>query len=629
MARAVQDTLRRGGHLFVEAGTGSGKTLAYLLPLLQFSAREDVRVVVSTDTRSLQSQILKNELPAVESLLGRGLRAEICLGAANYVCKRKLDLALRDGSLAADPGIDLADLNAWASASASGIREEYHGNVAARSWRQIVRNPDDCLASRCPNYSESFYFVARERWRQARLLIVNHSLLSAHLAVGGQLLPEFDALVVDEAHRLPETIVRSFTAEAGYKDMHDALLRRGPSAGVALQALDALLRELQSEMAGAGATRLRPRQSFSWPSLVALIEQLAALRKDLSFQLESTEREQELELGLPAEERGARQLKRLEIQTEIDRLAVYERLLGALGGGPRKNEAFWMEINSDRSDITMYLAPLESGEILAERLLDKCSVVFCSATLAASGADPFRFFRRESGLEALIQRGGRAGGELILDSPFDFPNRCLIYLPQRMPDPQDDQQFGEASAKICDALLQTTGGGAFLLYTSIRALEQGARLLRQLDPERELLLQTELGAARSLARFRETANGVLLGLATFWQGVDIPGDQLRLVVLMRIPFRPPDEPLLQARMERLREEGVDPFHELQIPQAALSLKQGFGRLLRRIEDRGAVAILDPRLRQRAYGARLLESLPPARPVHSLAEFQSAWKQLFG
>lgn len=632
MARSVQQALQSQRPLLVEAGTGSGKTLAYLLPLLHYAIETKQRVAVSTDTRSLQRQILERELPAAQAILGEQIRAEICLGAANFICKRKLKAAIDEGSFTADGRLDLNHFLEWESHSHSGIRDEYPGFASGAFWARITRNPDDCLGQRCSNYDESYYFLARERWRNARLLILNHSLLAAHLAVGAQLLPEFAALVVDEAHRFPEAVQRAFAVEASVHQVQETLLQRGPGASAGIQALTVLRRELERDFRLPPGGRLRPTQPYASEAAAALLDQIRAALRALQREIAAFESDQELDLGLPTEERNRRNLQRLDLEKQSGALQSQARLLAALIGGVAEKEAFWLSRGAERDELNLHLAPIDVGPLIADGLHSRGATIFCSATLTATGADPFRYFRRQVGLEekgaASAEAAGGVHGELQLHSPFDYARRCLLYLPEGLPDPKEEIGYLRAAADECARLLALSDGGAFLLYTSARALEASAELLREKLPDCEWIVQTELGPVRSLARFRELSNPVLLGLASFWQGVDIPGDRLRLVVINRLPFRVPDDPVLQAQTELLRQAGRDPFVELQLPQAALALKQGFGRLLRSNADRGAVVILDPRIRTRRYGHALLESLPPARQVHDWSEFELLWGELF-
>lgn len=640
MARAVDRAVRESGVLLVEAGTGVGKTLAYLLPLLDYAERENLRVAVSTETRSLQQQILEKDLPIVERILGRRIHAELCLGASNYVCKRKLEEGLLSGSVGPEMADHIDGVLDWLRESSTGVRQEYRGYASPAFWSKFTRDPDDCLGSRCHNFDTSYYFLARERWRRARLLILNHSLLSAHLAVGGQLLPEFAALVVDEAHRFPEVFHRSFIESMSFEEMEEAFFSLGSEGTPALRALEGFRSGVLAAVDPGARGQLRIRGGVPVPAGEGFSAELARAEAHLERRLNDLASQSELGLGEDRDERARASLDQLETQARLGRLQILRRLLNALLDGPTRDQVLWIareekrERSNDRADYRIHLAPVEPAELVREKLYPIVgSVAFTSATLAGQGARPFDYIARELGLGEFGSdtRGGRRR-ELQLDSPFDYRKRCLLYLPADMPDPsQAEAEFHRAAAREVRRLADLSRGGAFVLFTSARSLREVQRLIEEeLDetPEWELVSQLEAGPSPALHRFRSSSHAVLFGLATFWQGVDIPGDQLRLVTLVRLPFRVPDDPPLAARMERVEEQGGQAFRDLQLPQATLSIKQGFGRLIRSHADRGAVAILDPRLRTRRYGREILAALPPAARHDSFESLAKAWGALF-
>lgn len=636
MAHAVARALGESRHLIVEAGTGVGKTLAYLVPLVDFAEKNDLRVVVSTETRALQQQILEKDMPTVERLLGRPIHAEVCLGAGNFVCKRRLANVLQEGEV--DPGMmdRLSAFLDWEQKTEIGTRQDFPGSVPGEFWSKIQRDPDDCLASRCPNYRISYYFVAREFWKKARVLIVNHSLLAAHFAAGGRLLPEFQALVVDEAHRFPEIFHTAFSERCTIRELGELAGRAGASG----RDLNRLALALQSELGEAFPLEvgrsLRISEQTQLPVMPDLL--LALDRALLAVGRKLDEIRAQLELLSTAEEEIPASVEQMETAALHARLSAHKQLLARLLQPPRKDEVLWIERPMRGDDRVLHCAPVDPGPLVRDNLLAEIRpVVFTSATLATPGRNPFAYFARELGLRSGDSAGGEPEADNVqLSSPFRYEENALLYAPRPpLADPaRAEAEFHRGVARQVRELTLASNGGAFVLFTSRRSLEAVERELRRgsasafesgadFDPfPLPLISQSESGPHRAISLFRETTDAVLLGLATFWQGIDIPGDQLRMVILVRLPFRVPDDPLLSARIDRLREGGGEPFMEIQLPHAALQLKQGFGRLIRSVEDRGVVAILDPRLRTKRYGADLVSVLPPARRTTDLHEVRA-------
>ncbi|RMD80685.1 MAG: ATP-dependent DNA helicase [Gammaproteobacteria bacterium] len=606
LAARVAEALATGGGpapatLVCEAGTGTGKTLAYLLP----AALSGRRVVVATGTRTLQDQIFEGELPRLRRVLaaeGLPLRAALLKGRANYLCLHRLALhgegRLRDRREAAWWRV----LEAWSRRTRTGDLAEVEGIPEdAPLWPRVTSTADSCLGQACPRHQDCFVLRARRRAQRAELVVANHHLLLADLALRGEghgeLLPEAEAVVVDEAHQLPEAALRFLDEGLGAGRLlelaRDSVAEHRREAGD-LPALEAAARGLEEAVAACRLALGPEGRRAPWEALDGgarrALAGMAASLGELAAVLEGAAPRGE---GLAHCLRRAREL--------LARLEALE--------GEREDRVRWFETFA--RGFALHHSPLEPGRALAERRQGlRAAWVYTSATLSVAG--DFGPFCRALGLE---------GAETAAwESPFDYRRQALLYLPEGLPDPDAPGYTGAVVAALLP-LLEASGGRAFLLFTSHRALREAAGLLagRLAHP---LLVQGEAPRPRLLERFRALGHAVLLGTASFWEGVDVPGRALQLVAIDRLPFASPGDPVLAARIRRLRREGREPFRELQLPQAVLALKQGAGRLIRGPADRGLLVLCDPRLRTRGYGRLFLDSLPPmprtADPARALA-----------
>jgi ATP-dependent DNA helicase DinG len=593
MAAALDAALAHLEPLIVEAGTGIGKTFAYLVPAL-LSGRS---VIISTGTRTLQDQLYRRDVPLLARALGMPVKFALLKGRANYLCRHRLDLATKQLDLLGGKRSGarlLARIARWAETTKSGDLAEL-ADVPEQSpvWPNITSTRENCLGQECPQFSGCHVFDARRNAQAADIVVVNHHLLLADLALKdegfGDLLPGTDAVILDEAHQIPD-IAAQFFGQSWSARQALLLLRdcgaelqaagvRSPAITAELASLQSRLNALAAEVPAMGAAR----RDFSLlpDSVLDALSELPAALGELAAQLEA--------LGAGA---GTATCARraLRLQSSLnDLLGVRE------DAGVR-----WVE--STAGGWTLQFTPFEIAARLREFVESRpCAWVFTSATLAIG--EDFTHFSTRIGLPD--------ARTLRIDSPFDYHRQALIYLPQGMPQPQDPA-YAAAFIDACAPLLEASGGRAFLLYTSYRALAEGVEALRRRfpDPPFPVLVQGQAPREVLLTQFRELGNAVLLATASFWEGVDVKGDALSIVAIDKLPFAAPDDPLLAARLEGIRRKGGNPFMEYQLPQAVLALKQGAGRLIRDAGDFGVIMIADPRVKTRAYGRAFLEALPP-------------------
>lgn len=587
LAREIADTIEAGEHLVAEAGTGIGKTLAYLVPILSAGCR----AVVSTATLTLQDQLYERDLPLVARALGRPFRVAVLKGRRNYLCRERY---LRAG--AELPGIapgaqDSEVLAAWVRTTHTGDLAELP-DLGERSYlaRLLSVSADGCLGANCPEFARCHLYAARRAAQNADVVIVNHHLLVADFAMKAEgvsdLLGAAEVVVVDEAHALPEIARLGMSASLMSAELSELAEEAGRLPG-GMDERGAL------ELAGAVRDVLALRESGrrAWqeaevrltPALVRLSAALQRLGDELDAWPEA-----EL-LRARALSCAGRLVEFMDVQDDAEHFRWVE-------GGPQGRFA-------------LHRTPLATGAILADWIdATGASWIFTSATLAVAGR--FDGIFRDLGLSAVRS--------LVVESPFDYSRQARLYLPRGLPD-VDDPNYTDSVVAAAEPLVEAAGGGCFLLFTSRLATARAARGVRTRDWPYPLFVQDEAPRARLLDGFREAGNGVLIGTASFWEGVDVKGDALVLVVIDRLPFDSPADPLLRARLEYSRSHGGNPFADIQLPEAVMALKQGAGRLIRDRSDRGVLMICDPRIRTRSYGRVFLASLPPMGRIDELSE----------
>jgi ATP-dependent DNA helicase DinG len=630
MAKAVERALSERRHLIVEAGTGTGKTLAYLLPAL----RTGQRVIISTGTKALQDQLFFRDVPFLETLLGE-LRVCYMKGRANYLCRRKL-FALRDQPILS--GLDeigeYRQIAEWERITETGDRAELSALPESSAlWHKLDARTDACLGSTCPDYRRCFITEMRRRALESDLIIVNHHLFFADTAVrlaaasapDAGILPESAAVIFDEAHQLEEVASQYFgrsLSNLRFEDLaRDAdVLLRGKSGYLEIVTLIQQLRERARlffsslPVSGDGRHPFTDRQEFL-ESSGDLYHGVSATLKILEAELDRVSDAEEAP-GLQARAAAMRADLEFMLESNASNMVFWieRRGHGAGAANPSESDTSARSARHPRSGArTTFLqaTPIDVSELLHELVFDRIpTAVLTSATLTVQGG--FEHLRRRLGLTDCR--------ELVVPSHFRYDRQALLYLPPNMPDPRAEG-FVDAASSTIERILSITRGRAFCLFTSyaqMRALYE--RLLPVLDFP--ILLHGTAPRKALLEEFRSTPNAVLFGTSSFWQGVDVQGEALSCVIIDRLPFAVPSDPVVQARMKAIEESGGRPFFDYQVPEAVLSLKQGFGRLIRSLEDRGVLVLLDPRVRTQRYGQIFLQSLPPYRITHTITDVEA-------
>jgi ATP-dependent DNA helicase DinG len=604
MARAVADAIESRSVLVAEAGTGTGKTFAYLVPALLSGGK----VIISTGTKTLQDQLYDRDIPTVRAALDVPVTVALLKGRANYVCHYHLERAREGGLLASRDDVGyLEEIARFAARTTTGDRADCSTVPEnAGAWLHATSTRENCLGSQCPHYDRCFVMEARRQALAADVVVVNHHLFFADMVLRGEgvaeLLPACNTVIFDEAHALPETATLFFGSTVSTSQLvdlaRDARLEAAAAAKdyaplpEAARKLDRAARDLRlvfGEETGRWPARaLGGRADFD-AALAAAVAELDRLSGELKSQAERSE-------GL------ARCL---------DRVLALAEGMERWRSGVDDARVKWVELF--RHSLHLNSTPLSIADTFRARVEGNARAwIFTSATLSVG-----RDFGHYCG-----QMGLQESRTASWASPYDFPNQALLYVPQRLPEPNTPEHTG-AVVEAALPVIEAAGGGAFMLFTSLRAMRNGHELLRQALAERgldfPLLVQGEGSRTAMLARFRELGNAILVGSQSFWEGVDVRGEALSLVVIDKLPFAPPDDPVLAARIEAMNREGRSPFLEYQLPEAVINLKQGVGRLIRDESDRGVLMICDPRLVTRGYGRRVLASLPPMKLTRSAEE----------
>jgi ATP-dependent DNA helicase DinG len=619
MARAVMRAFEEKRHLIVEAGTGTGKTLAYLVPAVAAALGGNGRVIVSTGTKNLQEQLMEKDIPFLQSVLPKPFAATYMKGRNNYLCLNRL---ARAQSAPVLEGLDEVDyfeeVSQWSRETEIGDRAELSNLPESLSfWRHIDARSESCLGQKCPDYDACFITRMRNRAQEADIVVVNHHLFFADLSLRngnyGSVLPDYTAVILDEAHLVEEVASEYFGAQVSNYQIDDLVRDLGMLTIEEAEVDQELTHSVARMSRFADNFFMGFRDGRGEDGRYPIIPGTFARRKS-SGEMEATplgELYMALEGAIARADTtlDAMKEKTPDVENLIRRLREIRFELEFIVTGTDKKFVYWLERRN--RGVFLRASPIDVAGLLQDKLFEEVpTVVLTSATLSSGGN--FSFIRDRLGLDT--------ADDLIASSSFDYESQAILYLPARMPDPRD-RNWGSAAADEVIRILNATEGRAFVLSTSLAGMQS---LFENVWAEIDYpcLVQGSASKGQLLKRFRETPNAVLFATSSFWQGVDVRGEQLSCVIIDKLPFAVPTDPIVAARQRSIEDSGGSSFYEYSVPQAIITLKQGLGRLIRSTTDRGVLAILDPRLRTKGYGRTFLQSLPPCRVTSRIDDLAS-------
>ena len=626
MSEAISEAIKLNKHLVVEAGTGVGKSLAYLIPFIIHVAENNKKVVISTYTKTLQNQLYLKDLPFLKRSLGIKFSYALCLGSENYLCLRRLNSKYVYDLLDSDSQFnEIAKILDWSSKTKSGIKSDLDFIPKSGVWNNVCREPDLCLGKKCSFKDDCFYKRAKNTERKSNILVTNHSLFFTNLASGGQVLPNFHAVVFDEAQTL-EKIATSYLgielSNTKIKYLFDSIYNPKTNKGLLTkfknlktirtiknikeylaeseQASENFFQEI-SQIFGAENDSKRIRVKgivFNY-----LKEPLKHLADSLSELLDYVKDEEDEVL----------------IKSYSKRCVDISKAMSFILNHTKDDYVYWIEVSKRKRAIkySLFAAPIEIAEELDKQLFSKIKpIILTSATLSAN--NNFGFIKEHLGIKEC--------DELLLGSPFNYEKNVLLYLPKKIEDPNHKfEVFQKQVLEHIKNIIDIMKGRIFILFTSYKMLNVVFNDLILSYKDMNLLRQGDKPRYELLANFKKNRNSVLFGTTTFWQGIDVPGKALECVIITKLPFSVPDDPVTEAKMELIESRNGNPFIEYQVPQAIMMFKQGCGRLIRSKTDRGIVGILDPRIKTRYYGRSFINALPKCRHTFDVNEIKDFLK----
>ncbi len=620
MAEFILERLFDSENGIVEAGTGTGKTLAYLVPAIQFALENDKKLVISTETKTLQKQLVDKDLPIVHRAfsehLGIDFTYSLCLGSSNYPCRRRFESALKSGRFA--PG-ELKKLGGVGRRfKEKKIFTRFDCSIPSHLWSVIQREGDACNSYRCSFSPECPYQMARKEWSRSNILVMNHYLFFTNIHSGKSYLPPFDIVVFDEAHSLEDIAAGQIGFRIGYRELGEIIarfhderkhsivseLKEQPIYNRAVEQVRSITKESSQffeamrDMVPGQRSHIRVKEPVpSGRTLVNLLKDFLVLMTEA----------EEL-FGEDHHMRGEFDIARGKLFSYIESISLFVT-------GNRETHVYWIERDAGAilGDIILRGQPIGIDEIFKREIIHGYeSSIFISATLAVG--DDFSYITNRLGIEN--------AENLLLRTPFDYQSQAVLYVGRDLPDPASPR-YGEEAARDAAEIIKHLCGNCLMLFTSYKTLREIKVALASVLSH-PIHSQDEMTPTEAYERYVSAVDSVLMGTHSFWQGVDLPGDLVRGVILMKLPFSVPDLPPVEAKIERICEQGKNPFTAFQIPEAVIRFRQGFGRLIRSGKDRGVVAVLDSRIATRPYGRLFLQSVPECRVVYSIQDLKEAY-----
>jgi len=668
MALTIEKSIEENKHLIIEAGTGVGKSMAYLIPFIFWTVRNKKKVVISTYTKTLQEQLIKKDLPFLRNALRSAndntrqnnlpgqedkfdFSYTLCVGGQNYLCLRRFNQLQMHGLIDTKKEVkELQEIIQWEGQTKSGLRSELDFEPSQSVWSKVCRESDLCFGKKCIFYDDCHYYKARRREYKAHILVTNHHLFFANLVNAGRVLPDFDAVVFDEAQTLEDVATSYFgiaISNFKVKFLLDSILNPKTGKGLITRLFKpsdktvAAIRETLDEARHASDLFFSEiTEKYGTGSKTTRIRKKGVINNYLSKPLSNLSGALESLLNLVTVEE-----ERLEIFVFANRCRETNKNISIIINQELEEYVYWAEIEKRTNSLgllnhkytrcSLFAAPINIAEDFEKQIFDKIRpVILTSATLSVNGnfnyikerlgipdCTPAGHFHREEFDSDITNSGDFC--EKIIGSPFNFSENALIYVPDNIPDPnQEPDAYRHNITKHIEEIISLTQGRSFILFTSFEMLNAVYEKIKDDMDTYTLFKQGDKPRYQLLEEFKASKNPVLFGTATFWQGVDVPGKALKCVIITKLPFAVPSDPIIEARMELLKSQNKNPFMDYQVPQAITLLRQGFGRLIRTATDTGIVAILDPRIKSKFYGKFFLNSLPGCEKTSDIKDIKN-------